>query len=149
MENNNLSVLTSKETRVKVSSNIKGSTEYKKENMFDDDPQSAWYSDQGKFQYIFIFFEEKVEIKEIQITFDGGFSPKEIEIGVSENDEYNNKKPQLEKIKNFDIEDNNKTQILKFDNPIKNIKSIRLLMKKFNDLYGRIIVYEFKILGNK
>lgn len=149
MENNNLSVLTSKETRVKVSSNIKGSTEYKKENMFDENPQTSWYSDQGKFQYIFIFFNEKVQINQIEITFDGGFSPKEIEVGISENDEFNNKKPQLEKIKNFNIEDSNKCQILKFDNEIKNVMSIRLLMKKFNDLYGRVIVYELKILGKK
>ena len=149
MEKNELEILTSKETRVKVSSNIKGSTEYKKENMFDENPQTSWYSDQGKFQYIFIFFNEKVQINQIEITFDGGFSPKEIEVGISENDEFNNKKPQLEKIKNFNIEDSNKCKILKFDNEIKNVMSIRLLMKKFNDLYGRVIVYELKILGKK
>ena len=149
MEKNELEILTSKETRVKVSSNIKGSTEYKKENMFDENPQTSWYSDQGKFQYIFIFFNEKVQINQIEIIFDGGFSPKEIEVGISENDEFNNKKPQLEKIKNFNIEDSNKCQILKFDNEIKNVMSIRLLMKKFNDLYGRVIVYELKILGKK
>ena len=149
MEKNELEILTSKETRVKVSSNIKGSTEYKKENMFDENPQTSWYSDQGKFQYIFIFFNDKVQINQIEITFDGGFSPKEIEVGISENDEFNNKKPQLEKIKNFNIEDSNKCQILKFDNEIKNVMSIRLLMKKFNDLYGRVIVYELKILGKK
>ena len=149
MEKNDLIILTSKETRLKVSSNIKGSTEYKKENIFDNNPETSWYSDQGKFQYIFIFFNEKVQINQIEITFDGGFSPKEIEVGVSENDEFNNKKPQLKNIKNFEIEDSNKSQILKFDNEIKNVMSIRLLMKKLNDLYGRVIVYELKILGKK
>ena len=149
MDNNEIITLTSKNTRLKVSSNKKGSIEYKKENMLDEDPEKSWYSDEGKFQYISIFFDEKVELKEINITFDGGFSPKEIEIDVSENDEFHNKKPQFKKIKNFDIIDNNKMQILKFDDYTKNVQSIRLLMKKFNDLFGRIIVYDLKILGKK
>ena len=137
----------SNKTKIKVSSTLKGSKDYLKENILDNNPQTSWYSDQGKFQYIYLFFENKINFNEIDLTFDGGFSPKEIEIYVSENNEFENKKPSMKMIKNFEVLDSNKEQIFLFDNYIEGIQTIKILCKKFVDLYGRIIVYNLKVKG--
>ena len=44
----------------------------------------------------------------ININLDGSFSPKEIEIYVSENNEFENKKPSKKMIKTFEVFDTNK-----------------------------------------
>ena len=67
--------LTNGKTRLKVSSTLKGS-EYVKQNIFDGNNDTAWHSDQGKFQFVYIFFEEAVDVNEVDITFCGGFCPK-------------------------------------------------------------------------
>ena len=118
------------------------------ENMFDNNPETSWYSSQGKFQYICVFFDQSVSIYEILITFSGGFSPKEIEIGYSDEDEFENKKPNLVKYETINLEDSADQQKLILKNPIPKCKTIRLLMKKFYDLYGRIIIYDLKVKGN-
>jgi hypothetical protein len=140
-------ILTNDKTKIKVSSTLKGSKEYIKENILDNNPQTSWYSDQGKFQYIYLFFENKINFNEIDITFDGGFSPKEIEIYVSENNEFENKKPSMKMIKIFEVLDTNKEQNFLFDNYVEGVQTIRILCKKFFDLYGRIIVYNLKVKG--
>lgn len=69
--------LTSESTRVKVSSTLPGNkAEYGKQNLLDGNNETSWYSNQGKFQYICVFFEKSVCVEEIDITFCGGFSPK-------------------------------------------------------------------------
>ena len=148
-----LECLTKKTTRVKVSSTLKGSTGNSRDKIFDGNPETSWYSDQGKIQYIYVYFDEPVNIKEIEINFDGSFGPKEIELSVSSEDEYNNKKPNLVPVKKFTLPDSNKVHKLEFNNDevnkCSNIKTVKLLMKKFYDSFGRIIVYDLKIKGNK
>ena len=91
MEDNSSSsiiCLTNKDTRVKVSSTLKGSPENTKDKLFDDKIETSWYSGQGKFQYIYVYFDYPVKIREIHFNFDSGFFPKKIEVSISENDEF-------------------------------------------------------------
>lgn len=142
--------LTDPNTRLKVSSTIEGnSNEYSKKNIFDNNPESSWYSSQGKFQYVCIFFDQSVSISELSITFSGGFSPKEIELAYSESDEFENKKPNLTKTETISIEDKSEAQKIILTKPINNCKTLRILMRKFYDLYGRVIIYDMKIFGKK
>ena len=71
-----------------------------------------------------------------------------MEVSYSENDEFENKTPKLTKAETFVIDNSNNKQIFKLTEPIKKCKTLRLLMKTFNDLYGRIIVYDLQIKGN-
>ena len=150
---NDLICLTNKDTRVKVSSSLKGSPENTKDKLFDGKVDTSWYSNSGKFQYIYVYFDEPVNIKEIYFNFDGSFSPKEIEMSISQTDEYNNKKPVLTQIKTFDVPNSNETHKFTLEEEdMKNcsgIKTVKFLMKKFNDPFGRIIVYDLKIKGSK
>ena len=105
--NSEIICLTNKDTCVKVSSTLKGSPENTKDKLFDGKIETSWYSSQGKTQYIYVYFNNSVKIKEIDFIFDSGFAPKEVEISVSEKDEFNNKKPDLISIKIFDISNTN------------------------------------------
>ena len=152
-EENNLNCLTNKNTRVKVSSTLKGSSENTKDKLFDGKADTSWYSNQGKIQYIYVYFDEPVKIKEININFDGSFGAKEIEMSVSQIDEYNNKKPILIPVKTFIIPDSNEIhKLILNDEEVEkcsNVRTVKFLMKKFYDSFGRIIVYDLKIKGWK
>ena len=150
---NDLICLTNKDTRVKVSSSLKGSPENTKDKLFDGKVDTSWYSNSGKFQYIYVYFDEPVNIKEIYFNFDGSFSPKEIEISISQTDEYNNKKPALTQIKTFGVPNSNGTHKFTLGEEemkkCSSVKTVKFFMKKFNDPFGRIIVYDLKIKGSK
>ena len=149
--NSELICLTNKDTRVKVSSTLKGSPENTKDKLFDGKIETSWYSSQGKSQYIYVYFNNSVKIKEIDFIFDSGFAPKEVEISVSEKDEFNNKKPDLISIKIFDISNTNEMHKLVLDEndaeKCNNVRTVKLSMKKFWDPFGRVIVYDLKIKG--
>lgn len=70
-----------------------------------------------------------------------------MEVGYSENDEFENKTPKIIQIETFVVENTSNKQIFQLKENIKQCKTIRLLMKTFNDLYGRIIVYDLQIKG--
>ena len=149
--NSEIICLTNKDTRVKVSSTLKGSPENTKDKLFDGKIETSWYSSQGKSQYIYVYFNNSVKIKEIDFIFDSGFAPKEVEISVSEKDEFNNKKPDLIYIKTFDIPNTNEIHKLFLDEneaeKCNNVRTVKLSMKKFWDPFGRVIVYDLKIKG--
>ena len=149
--NSEIICLTNKDTRVKVSSTLKGSPENTKDKLFDGKIETSWYSSQGKTQYIYVYFNNSVKIKEIDFIFDSGFAPKEVEISVSEKDEFNNKKPDLISIKTFDIPNTNGIHKLVLDEndaeKCNNVRTVKLSMKKFWDPFGRVIVYDLKIKG--
>ena len=153
MKEGNLICLTNKDTRVKVSSTLKGSPENTKDKLFDGKVETSWYSNQGKVQFIYVYFDEPVKIKEINFNFDGSFGPKEIEMSISEIDEYDNKKPILNPIKTFSITDSNEIHnlILSDEESEKcsKVRTVKFFMKKFYDSFGRIIVYDLKIKGFK
>ena len=149
--NNEIICLTNKDTKIKVSSTLKGSPENTKDKIFDGKLETSWYSSQGKSQYIYVYFNNSVKIKEIDFIFDSGFAPKEVEISVSEKDEFNNKKPDLIYIKTFDIPNTNEIHKLFLDEneaeKCNNVRTVKLSMKKFWDPFGRVIVYDLKIKG--
>ena len=149
--NSEIICLTNKDTRVKVSSTLKGSPENTKDKLFDGKTETSWYSSQGKSQYIYVYFNNSVKIREIDFIFDCGFAPKEVEISVSEKDEFNNKKPDLIYIKTFDIPNTNEIHKLFLDEneaeKCNNVRTVKLSMKKFWDPFGRVIVYDLKIKG--
>ena len=149
--NSEIICLTNKDTRVKVSSTLKGSPENTKDKLFDGKTETSWYSSQGKSQYIYVYFNNSVKIREIDFIFDSGFAPKEVEISVSEKDEFNNKKPDLISIKIFDISNTNEMHKLVLDEndaeKCNNVRTVKLSMKKFWDPFGRVIVYDLKIKG--
>ena len=71
----------------------------------------------------------------------------EVEVSFSEKYEFSNKKPEMSYYKTYFLEDKNETQ--KMEVSINNCRSLKLLMKSFYDFYGRVIVYDMKVVGRK
>jgi hypothetical protein len=69
----------------------------------------------------------------------------EIEIAYSEIDEFSNKKPTLTSFKTYALNDSNDKQVL----DVSGLKActLKLTVRSFYDLYGRVIVYNFKIFS--
>jgi hypothetical protein len=64
-------------TKIKISTVFNNNTtNFGKQNMFDNCDDTSWYSDQGKFQYVFLFFDTPCEISRVELTASGGFCPK-------------------------------------------------------------------------
>jgi hypothetical protein len=119
MEDNRMNLIDSK-TKVKISSVYNNnSAQNGKQNMFDNNEDTSWYSDQGKIQYVFLCFDDSVDVNMIEITGSGGFCPKvlfiiiiyEVEILYSDKNEFSNKKPELKIHKTYFLEDTNSTQV--------------------------------------
>ena len=72
-----------------------------------------------------------------------------MEISYSEVDEFENKKPNMKNVETFSMEDSNVQEKLVLKESIKNCKTLRILMRKFYDLYGRVIIYDMKVKGSK
>lgn len=72
-----------------------------------------------------------------------------MEVSYSEVDEFNNKKPTMTNVDKFSCEDTNNKESFVLKEKINKCRTLRLLMRKFYDLYGRVIVYDIKIKGRK
>jgi hypothetical protein len=148
-----ISNLINSETKCKVSTVLNNNnTEFGKHHMFDGLSDSSWYSDQAKFQYVFLFFEKPVNVKLIELTCSGGFCPKvliylfyEVEVSYCLNNEFNNKKPVMTMGNTFYLDDTNEKQKMSIE--IEKCQSLKFSMKSFYDLYGRVIVYDLKVYG--
>jgi hypothetical protein len=59
--------------KVKVSTTLNRSIEFAAKNMFDEDVNTCWNSDQGEQQSVIIDFGRAVRVHRLTITFQGGF----------------------------------------------------------------------------
>jgi hypothetical protein len=66
-----------KNTQTRVSSTQdNNSSQYGKQLMFDGNEDTCWNSAEGQSQFIFFVFEKVVNIKRIEVVFQGGFCPR-------------------------------------------------------------------------
>jgi hypothetical protein len=70
-----------------------------------------------------------------------------VEVAFCEKNEFSNKKPEMILNSTYYLDDKNDGQVL--DVKIAKCQSLKLLMKSFYDLYGRVIVYDLKVFGSK
>lgn len=72
-----------------------------------------------------------------------------MEISYSEIDEFENKKPNMKNVETFSMGDSNVQEKFVFKEAIKACRTLRISMRKFYDLYGRVIIYDMKVKGTK
>jgi len=128
--------------KTRVSSVInKDVKEYGKKFMFDGREDTCWNSDQGDTQVISFSCECPVVIKKIHIQFQGGFAGKDckLEIQPTGNGEVITT--------DFYPEDGNQMQIFEVDSAVMT-KSFKLHFLGSTDFFGRIIIYQLKIIGD-
>lgn len=138
------SVLTTPQTKCKASSTLNRSSQYAVKNIFDDNSDTCWNSDQGSPQTLMIDLEKLTNIKSIRIMFQGGF------VGLNGKIETTQRKedPFLEVSQFHDISDNNDLQTIQLASAGVIAQYIRVIFTSSSDFYGRVTIYKLEILGH-
>lgn len=115
--------------------------------MFDNSKDTCWCSDQGQSQSIIIDFKRVVDIKQLEIMFQGGFIAKNCKLygAIVEKVEG---AVNLKLIQEFLPKDKNDNQLFDLEKETK-VSLIKLNLNNCIDFYGRITIYKFDVLGNE
>ena len=103
--------------------------------MFDGKEDTCWNSDQGLPQHITIKFEQPQGIKGVRYIGQGGFCPREVVIWVDGVE-----------ILRTEMPDSNFEQTILISEQ-KTGAIIKTEFTKASDLFGRIVMYKFEVLG--
>ncbi|GJE89489.1 hypothetical protein PsYK624_055900 [Phanerochaete sordida] len=132
-------------TKIKVSSTLDKSVG--KKYLTDGSPETCWTSQQGIPQFVQLTFTTRVIPKQIHLTFQGGFVGTRCALEAAEEEE----KPQWRPWTKVYPEDVNRKQ--SFDLPSneipEGIRSLRIVFEESSDFFGRITVYDLRLLGEK
>ncbi|XP_061171989.1 nuclear receptor 2C2-associated protein-like [Saccostrea echinata] len=135
------SSLTSKDTSLRVSSVLNRAIKtYGPRHMVDGEEDTCWNSDQGSPQWIELTLNSLSNVEEIQIQFQGGFAGKDCCIQMT--DENNDKHTVMK----FFPEDVNSIQSFKLPR-VTSLKKFRIIFNNSTDFFGRITIYQLKVLG--
>lgn len=115
--------------------------EYGKMFMFDGREDTCWNSDQGSPQWVRLEFDSEVTVAQVEFMFQGGFAGKTCWLEASSDSE-------LAKVADFYPEDINKLQKFPLPSPVK-AKAFRVVFADSTDFFGRITVYQMKLIAAK
>ncbi|XP_058805273.1 nuclear receptor 2C2-associated protein-like isoform X2 [Phymastichus coffea] len=111
---------------------------YGKQFMFDDESETCWNSDSGSPQWVFIKFDQEVELSCIKIQFQGGFAGKKCWI------EAGSDLKNLDYIQDIFPEDINLLQTFNLDFS-KKASAFKIIFDSSTDFFGRIIIYKLSL----
>lgn len=130
------------ETVSRVSSVLnRNSRQFGKKHLFDQDEETCWNSDQGPCQWVSLEFPQRVQITQLQVQFQGGFSSRHSRLEGSRDGEA------LSKIVDFYPEDTNALQT--FSIPTMEVDRLKLTFEDTTDFFGRVVIYHLRVLGEK
>ncbi|XP_053145395.1 nuclear receptor 2C2-associated protein [Hemicordylus capensis] len=115
--------------------------QFGKKYMFDGNEETCWNSDQGTIQWLTLEFPQPVQVSQIQIQFQGGFTSQKCTLqGCRKGEE-------LSPVTSFYPEDTNSLQ--NFLLPETTLDKLKITFENSTDFFGRIIIYSLDILGGK
>lgn len=130
------------ETVSRVSSVLnRNSRQFGKKHLFDQDEETCWNSDQGLSQWVSLEFPQCVQITQLQVQFQGGFSSRHSRLEGSRGREA------LSQIVDFYPEDTNALQT--FSIPCVEVDRLKLTFENTTDFFGRVVIYHLRVLGEK
>lgn len=130
------------ETVSRVSSVLnRNSRQFGKKHLFDQDEETCWNSDQGLSQWVSLEFPQCVQITQLQVQFQGGFSSRHSRLEGSRGRET------LSQIVDFYPEDTNALQT--FSIPCVEVDRLKLTFENTTDFFGRVVIYHLRVLGEK
>ncbi|KAJ7610833.1 galactose-binding domain-like protein [Roridomyces roridus] len=127
-------------TGLRVSSTLDKSVG--KKHLIDGNPETCWTSQQGLPQYIQISFQTPVVPETMQLTFQGGFVGTRCAVKVPSPTGWN-------LLAHVFPEDINRRQEFSLQQQASSagVNALRLEFEESSDFFGRITVYELKLLG--
>ncbi|XP_078313560.1 nuclear receptor 2C2-associated protein-like isoform X1 [Crassostrea virginica] len=134
--------LTNKKTGLRVSSVLRRAVkEFGPKHLVDDEEDTCWNSDQGSPQWIEVDLDSVSNVEEIQIRFQGGFAGKDCCIQMTDVENVQHL------IMEFYPEDVNSLQSFKLPK-VTSLKKFKIIFNNSTDFFGRITIYELKIIGD-
>lgn len=140
--------LTNELTKVKSSSVLNKSAEFKAANVLIDD-ESCWNSDADKDdqgQYLILNFNRSVIVKEIILQFQGGFVGENCNINIANDLKLINDSTNII-ASELSLEDNNESQSFKLDENNISGKYMKIIFNNITDMFGRITMYRLNVKG--
>lgn len=119
----------------------RNSRQFGKKHLFDQDEETCWNSDQGLSQWVSLEFPQCVQITQLQVQFQGGFSSRHSRLEGSRGREA------LSQIVDFYPEDTNALQT--FSIPCVEVDRLKLTFENTTDFFGRVVIYHLRVLGEK
>ncbi|XP_021074822.1 nuclear receptor 2C2-associated protein isoform X2 [Mus pahari] len=130
------------ETVSRVSSVLnRNSRQFGKKHLFDQDEETCWNSDQGPSQWVSLEFPQCVQITQLQVQFQGGFSSRHSRLEGSRGGEA------LCQVVDVYPEDTNALQT--FSIPTMEVDRLKLTFEDTTDFFGRVVIYHLRVLGEK
>lgn len=130
------------ETVSRVSSVLnRNSRQFGKKHLFDQNEETCWNSDQGPSQWVTLQFPQRVQVTQLQVQFQGGFSSRHSRLEGSQGEET------LSKIAEFYPQDTNALQT--FSIPAVEVDRLKLTLEDTTDFFGRVVIYHLRVLGEK
>ncbi|XP_060038405.1 nuclear receptor 2C2-associated protein isoform X2 [Erinaceus europaeus] len=126
------------QTASRVSSVLNRDTrQFGKKHLFDQREETCWTSD----QWVLLEFPQRVRLSCLQLQFQGGFCSRRGRLHGAQGSE------PLAGIADFYPEDGNSLQT--FPVPPAEVDRLRLTLEDASDLFGRVVVYHLRVLGEK
>ncbi|KAI0652522.1 galactose-binding like protein [Trametes meyenii] len=145
-----LESLINQDTKIKVSSTLDKSVG--KKYLIDGSPETCWTSQQGTPQYIQLSFASPVQLKRVELTFQGGFVGTRCSVEVLPWTDGGEKSAwhvftqiypeDVNRKQSFDLNTNSGTEFTEH-----RIDSMKLVFEESSDFFGRITVYDLQVLG--
>lgn len=152
-----------------VSSVLGDDDRFKKQHLIDGSPDTCWNSDEGKIQFATFKFSTPVNIRRVDVTFQGGFAANCVSISggkllpsgstttegdgsASKNDSTDSSTSKSKLVFGrplpFAAQDTNSTQSFDLSaTGLNDLIALKLTFTNMTDTFGRIIVYHVKVYG--
>ncbi|KAL1737690.1 galactose-binding domain-like protein, partial [Schizophyllum fasciatum] len=117
-----------------------------KKNLIDGSPETCWTSQQGLPQYVQVLFERPARPETISFTFQGGFVGKTCVVAVTEPGS-----SEWQELTRIYPDDVNRQQTFPISAKLdlsQGADRLRLTFEESTDFFGRITIYDLKILGS-
>uniref|UniRef100_UPI00358FFBC4 nuclear receptor 2C2-associated protein n=1 Tax=Myxine glutinosa TaxID=7769 RepID=UPI00358FFBC4 len=133
--------LLSSDIQCRVSSVLnRDAKQFGKKHLLDGDVETSWNSDEGSPQWLLVEFPKPVRTATLQLQFQGGFVGKGCWLEGSMKAEH------FKKIMDFYPEDINAVQSFPVPgSPV--LERLRVVFSSSTDFFGRVVVYQFDMLG--
>jgi len=128
----------------RVSSVLNDDPQFSKRHLIDGRDDTCWNSDAGETQSITLKFRRPVNVRRLELTFQGGFAPGRMSI-IPGNIVGSTIKYAVERGSRYSVADNNSRQGFVFS--CDNTEVLRIVFTDMSDDFGRVIVYQLTIYG--
>ncbi|KAF8337391.1 galactose-binding domain-like protein, partial [Cantharellus anzutake] len=127
-----------------------------KKFLTDGNPETCWSSTQGTPQHVELAFENPVILRNLSLTFQGGFVGTRCAIYIKsgENatqDGNTTDARQWELVERYYPEDVNRKQIFPIQTqlePKRSCEQLRIVFEQSSDFFGRVVVYDLDLDGD-